>query len=229
MRDRVDGFSLDEEGFVLAQAPTAVKDFHDAGEVERVYGAEAIALVRRVTGCDAAAVSSRGVVRVSRRAAVRPPGATHTGDFAHADYSLSSAASFLRRAPPPEEAEARLKQRWAMFNVWRAFSPPPQDFPLALCDCRSVAPADIQHCTLTLPLPGGPVTWENTAYKFSPAHRWRYCSDMGRDEALVFRSYDSRPGFTVHTPHTAFADPTCPDSAVPRASLEIRMLAFWED
>jgi hypothetical protein len=99
---------------------------------------------------------------------------------------------------------------------------------LALCDARSVSPADIQLCTLTLMIPGGPVTWENTAYRHNPKHSWFYCSDMKRDEAFVFRSYDSDPRFPIHTPHTAFQDETCPEEAGPRMSLEIRVFAFWE-
>jgi len=229
MRGREHEFSVDRQGFALASAPTQVADFHDPDEVARVYVPEVDELIRRVTGATSTHLSSPGLVRVSRRAAVRPDGATHTGNFAHADYSFSSGEQFLRRALPPEEAERRLKQRWSMFNVWRTFSPPPQDVPLALCDARSVKDADIQNCTLTLSRGDWSMTWENTAYKHSPDHEWWYCSDMTRDEAFVFRSYDSDPRYRGHVPHTAFEDLTCPDSAVPRASLEIRMFAFYED
>jgi len=116
-----------------------------------------------------------------------------------------------------------------MFNVWRAFSPPPQDFPLALCDARSVVPADIQNCTLTLARGDFSMTWENTAYKHNPDHRWFYCSDMNRDEAFVFSSFDTGSGWTDQVPHTAFEDQTCPEDAPPRASMEIRVFAFFED
>lgn len=227
MRGREGEFSLDRQGFVRADAPTAVHDFHDREEVARVYGPEAEALVRRVTGCAWTRVSSPGLVRVSRRAAERPDGAAPTGNFAHADYSIRSGEFWLRRNLSPEDAEARLKHRYAIFNVWRAFSPPPQDVPLALCDARSVAPADIQNCILTLNRFGEDITWENTAYRHNPNHRWFYCSDMTRDEAFVFRSFDT--AVERHVPHTAFEDLSCPSGAPPRASLEIRILAFWED
>jgi hypothetical protein len=229
MRGREGELSVAKHGFRLMHWPSAVKDFHDPAEVARVYQPEVCELLAAATGCTSAVISSPGLVRVSRRAKERPEGATHTGDFAHADYSFSSGEQFLRRALPPEEAERRLKQRWSMFNVWRAFSPPPQDFPLALCDARSVVPADIQNCMLTLARGDFQMTWENTAYRHSPDHRWFYCSDMTRDEAFVFRSYDSDPRFAGHVPHTAFQDLTCPESAGPRASLEIRLLAFYED
>jgi hypothetical protein len=227
MRGREDQFSLDQHGFVRVDAPTAVRDFHDPPEVARVYVPEVLALVRRIAGCASTTLSSPGLVRVSRRAAERPEGAAPTGNFAHADYSIRSGEFWLRRNLPPEEAEARLQRRYAIFNVWRTFSAPPQDVPLALCDARSVEPADVQNCILTLNRFGEAITWENTAYRHSPNHRWFYCSDMNRDEAFVFRSFDT--AFDRHVPHTAFEDLTCPNSAPPRASIEIRILAFYED
>jgi len=229
MRGRESAFSLAEQGFALVHAPTAVGDFHDPAEVARVYAPEACALVRDITGCAKTVVSSPGLVRVSRRAAERPVGAAPTGNFAHADFSLRSGEFWLRRTLPPEEAEARLKHRYGIFNVWRTFSPPPQDVPLGLCDARSVAPSDIQNCTITLSRLGQEITWENTAYRHNENHRWFYCSDMKRDEAFVFRSFDSDPNFADHVPHTAFEDLTCPGDAPPRSSLEIRVLAFYED
>jgi hypothetical protein len=107
MRDRPGAFSLDVQGFELVSAPTAMRDFHDPEEVKQVYWAEAGELVKRVTGCADVKVSTGGVVRVSRRASVRPAGATHTGDFVHADYSHTSGGEWLRRIMPPEEAELR--------------------------------------------------------------------------------------------------------------------------
>jgi hypothetical protein len=228
MRGREGEFSLSEQGFVRVDAPTAVKDFHDPAEVARTYTAEVLDLVKRATGAKSTILSSPGLVRMSRRATAPPPGATHTGNFAHADYSVRSGEDWLRRALPPEEADRRVKQRYGIFNVWRTFSGPPQDVPLALCDARSVEPKDVQNCILTLGRPGmPPVTWENTAYRHNPDHQWFYCSDMTRDEAFVFRSFDT--DYDVHVPHTAFEDLTCPDDAQPRASMEIRVFAFFED
>jgi hypothetical protein len=223
-------FSLAKQGFARVDAPTAVKDFNDPEEVRRTYTAEVLELVKRVAGASHTILSSPGLVRMSRRASRPPPGATHTGNFVHADYSPRSGEQWLRRALPPEEAERRLKQRYAIFNVWRAFSPAPQDVPLALCDARSVLPRDVQNCILTLGRPGQPpVTWENTAFKHNANHRWFYCSDMNRDDAFVFSSFDTHSTWTDQVPHTAFEDLTCPDDAPPRASMEIRVFAFYEE
>jgi hypothetical protein len=231
MRAAGGGFSLDREGFTVAAAPTAIRDFLDRDEVANRYVAEARELVRSLTGCAATALLNSPVVRVSGRVGPRPDGTTFTGDFAHADFSAAAVAAMLRRNLPPGEAEARLRgPRLAVFNVWRAFSGPPQDVPLALCDTRSVAPQDKQYCEITMKSAAGDLlTWENITYYHNEAHRWWYCPDMTRDEAYVFRSFDSAPGHAEQVPHSAFVNESCPASAPPRASVEVRVFAFYED
>ena len=230
MRDRAGDFSLDREGFTVVTAPTSVTDFYDRAEVLRVYPGEAGGLLRSLTGCAATAVLNTPVVRVSGRVGERPAGTTFTGDFVHADFSAAAAEYMLRRNLPPAEAEARLRNRYAVFNIWRAFSGPPQDVPLALCDTRTIAPADKQYCSITMRSATGELmSWENITYLHSERHRWCYCSDMRPDEAYVFRGFDSHPARAEQVPHSAFVNEACPASAPPRASVEIRMFAFYED
>jgi len=231
MRAAGGGFSLDREGFTLASAPTEVRDFYDRDEVQHGYVAEARELVRSLTGCATTALLNSPVVRVSGRVGPRPAGTTFTGDFAHADFSAAAAAAMLRRNLPAAEAEARLRgPRFAVFNVWRTFSGPPQDVPLALCDTRSVAPQDKQFCEITMKSAAGDLlTWENITYYHNQAHRWWYCPDMTRDEAYVFRSFDSAPDHAEQVPHSAFVNESCPASAPPRASVEVRVFAFYEE
>ena len=51
---------------------------------------------------------------------------------------------------------------------------------------------------------------------------------MTRDEALVFKCYDSlKDGRARFTAHGSFADPTTPKDAPPRESIEMRTLAFF--
>jgi hypothetical protein len=231
MRAAGGGFELEREGFTVVEAPTQVRDFLDRDEVAGRYAGEALDMVRWLTGCAATALLNSPVVRVSGRGGPRPAGTTFTGDFAHADFSPAAAAAMVRRNLPPDEAEARLRgPRLAVFNVWRAFSGPPQDVPLALCDTRSVAPQDKQYCEITLKTAAGEeLTWENITYYHNHGHRWWYCPDMTRDEAYVFRSYDSAPGHAEQVPHSAFVNESCPAPAPPRASVEVRVFAFFED
>ena len=66
------------------------------------------------------------------------------------------------------------------------------------------------------------------AITYNPAHRWYWFPLMRRDEALVFKVYDSlQDGRARWTAHTAFEDPTASPHARPRESIEIRTLAFY--
>jgi len=66
------------------------------------------------------------------------------------------------------------------------------------------------------------------AITFNPNHKWFWFPRMRRDEAIVFKVFDSeKDGRARWTAHTAFDDPTSPPHARPRESIEIRTLAFF--
>ena len=118
-------------------------------------------------------------------------------------------------------------RRFAHYNVWRVISEPPQDVPLTLCDARSLAPSDLSFADAVFDMPGAEWSFEGLLVRHNPAHRWNYYSGMTRDEALVFKTNDSDPTAPHHIPHSAFDDPTCPPGTAPRASIEMRAVAYW--
>jgi hypothetical protein len=64
--------------------------------------------------------------------------------------------------------------------------------------------------------------------KYNPAHAWVWFPRLRRDEAIVFKVYDSaRDGRARFTPHSSFVDPGTPAGAPPRQSIEVRALAFF--
>ena len=50
---------------------------------------------------------------------------------------------------------------------------------------------------------------------------------MQADEALLFKCYDSDLEHMRFTAHSAFDDPSCPEGALPRESIEVRTLVFF--
>ena len=121
-------------------------------------------------------------------------------------------------------------RRFAHYNVWRVLSPPPQDVPLAVCDARSLSQADLMEADAIFDVPGKPEwSFEGLIVRYNPRHRWSYFSNMTREEALVFKTNDSDPSQPHNVPHTAFNDPTCPSGVAPRASIEMRAIAYWFD
>jgi hypothetical protein len=219
--------SLQEEGFELFAHTSAVEDFKDAAEVARLHPKEIEQLLLNVSGADCVVISSPGVLRFGE-------GSTEAGKysnsmparFIHVDISDATAEQFAQRSMPRESG--RSMRRFAHYNVWRAFSAPPQDIPLTVCDSRSVQLADLMCADAIFDEKDKPEwSFEGWVLRHNPAHRWSYFSGMTRDEALIFKTNDSDPTQPHCVPHSAFNDPSCPKEAPSRASIEMRGIAYW--
>ena len=217
--------TLDGAGFELIAHRSALADFADRAAVEAIHRPEIIALVQQLSGADLVLVNSPGILRFSERS---PQSGvldnSRPARFAHVDVSDATAAAFAQRAAPPERALVR----FAHYNIWRALSAPPQDVPLAVCDARSVAAADLIAADAVFDSPGKPEwSFEGLVLAHAPAHRWHWFPDMHRDEALIFKTHDSDRARAHCVPHVAFDHPGCPEHAPPRISIEMRALALW--
>ncbi len=229
-RNRPAPATLDGEGFVLVPHRSAVADFRDAEEVARVHPAEIQRLLLDVTGADRVVVTGTGgILRFSERLEdVGKLDNSWPARFIHIDVSDATAAKSAERARPADID--RPVRRWAHYNVWRTFSPPPQDVPLAVCAADSLADEDLVVADAIFDHRDQPEwSFESLMVRYSPRHRWSYFSNMTRDEALVFKTKDSDPARAHHVPHSAFDDPSAPPDASPRISIEMRATAFWFD
>ncbi len=216
------GLSLDGNGFVLVEHRSAVRDFFDVEELKRTYYAEVEALIRRLTGAGRVVVfdhTLRSGDESEREARlVREPVLS-----AHNDYTEWSGPQRVRELMG-DEAQPLLARRFAIVQVWRPISSPLESNPLAMADARSVAPGDLLVAERRYPHRVG----QTYRLKYSPAHRWFYFPRMRREEAIVFKVYDSEnDGRARFTPHTSFDDPSTPSGAPPRQSIEARALVFF--
>ncbi|HXJ54541.1 MAG TPA: CmcJ/NvfI family oxidoreductase [Burkholderiales bacterium] len=219
---RDEELSLERNGFELVEHRTAVKSFFDADELKSVYYREVEALIRARSGAARVVVfdhTLRSGSEEEREARlIREPVLS-----AHNDYTEWSGPQRVRELMG-DEAERLLARRFAIIQVWRAIVDPIASNPLALADARSVAPEDLLVAERRYPNRVG----QTYRLKYSPRHRWVYFPRMRRDEALVFKVYDSeKDGRARFTPHTSFDDPTTPAGAAPRQSIEARALAFF--
>lgn len=239
-------FTLDTHGFKLSRQPSAVKDFFDKDEVERLYPAEAAAYIKALTGADHVSAMSwmvrtsgdlskykREAVGYQHRGGVQPPAGEAHVDTAP-DRAPRVAEMYRDKSVPAGQAYSR----FIYGSFWRCFSEPPQDVPLAVCDARSVRADEGTTNTLFVvdKIPDaaaalGPMPNEDTVpgaaiFTFNPAHRWWYFSNMTRDETLLIKFHDSDRNRAWRTPHTAFRDPSFAN-ARERSSIEIRFVAYF--
>lgn len=219
---RGQAFSLDVNGFEFVRHATRMEDFFDPGQLKAVYYPEVEALVRQVAGAKRVAVfdhTLRSGDEAEREARlIREPVLS-----AHNDYTDWSGPQRVREILP-DEAEILLQGRFAIIQVWRAIAQPIRSNPLAIADARSVAAEDLLVAERRYPHRVG----QTYRLKHNSRHRWFYFPEMRRDEAIVFKVYDSaQDGRARFTPHTSFVDPATPPGAPPRQSIEARTLAFF--
>ncbi|MGE0880289.1 MAG: CmcJ/NvfI family oxidoreductase [Acidimicrobiia bacterium] len=226
---------LDREGFVLVEHTSAVSDFErieEDPETDELYRQEMGELLKQVTGADLAWMIHVGKKRFAERAVEKWSALLNAkpARYPHADNTDTSAPGQVEVAkffmPGVDLSQYR---RWALFNLWRCVSPPPQDVPLAVCDARTVRPDtdEVTVLAVTETRQRGEYRHDTTGYMYNPDHDWNYFPDMTPSEVLIFKAHDSDPSRAGRVPHTAFDDPTCPPDAPVRASVEMRGIALF--
>jgi hypothetical protein len=227
LRPGADKLSLDREGFALLRERTAVADFYDDKEVERVYYPEVEALLRRAFGASQVVVfdatrRSDGGAGASNRDGLRRPASR-----VHVDYTERSGPQRAKDLLGEAEAErlAEAGARIVQINVWRPIRGPVERSPLALADASSVRPEDLVATDQVFPDRVG----EIYHLAHDPSQRWYYAPRMTPDEVLLIKGWDSlEDGRTRFTPHGAFELPDTPEDAAPRESIEVRTLVVIE-
>jgi hypothetical protein len=225
MRPIADGLSLDGQGFALVDAPTALSDFYDEAQLRSVYYPEAEDLVKQATGASRVVVFDHTIRRREQGVEDRTPGTPRQPvTRIHGDYTEVSGPQRVRDLMGAE-ADDLLARRFAIVNVWRPIRGPLHDAPLAVCDAGSVAEGDLVGQDLIY----RDRTGEIYGLTYNPAHRWYYAPAMRADEALLLKCFDSaRDGRARFMPHTSFADPNAPVDLLPRESIELRTLIFFD-
>lgn len=228
-----DTFRMEIHGFEILPHPSAVVDFTDKDEVDAVYVPEVVEFVKARTGADE--IASRGWVL--RRSATPAENASQPqAALVHIDYGPEGAAMTAARVYAEQFPDGPGYRRALATSVWRVFSPPPEDWPLALCDFRTVRADEGLPNQLYFVdrLPEDPfaevdeskMITSGSEFHYSPAHEWWYFPNMTRDEVLFFVFHDSDHSRAWRVVHTAFRDPTV-EAAVPRHSIEFRTFAFF--
>ncbi|KAJ3249036.1 hypothetical protein HDU78_008422 [Chytriomyces hyalinus] len=153
----------------------------------------------------------------------------HPACAVHIDQSHASGIAIGQRFMPPHLVG---KLRFQVVNVWIPLSDTVVDYPLALCDSRSVSEDAIVPVKTFLIARDG----ENCRVRHADEMEWWYWSGMKRGEALLIKCFDSQllcddldanqsrdgdpgcvdghctegEGCRVRCPHTAFRDPRIP-------------------
>jgi hypothetical protein len=240
-------FTLDRHGFVLADCPSAVGDFYDKDEVDRLYMDEVAEHVKSLTGASFVApmgwmIRNSGDIKKFQKETDEPyqhqGGVQPPAGEAHIDTEPSRADRQARALYEKVRPGGPGYKRFIYSSFWRTFSTPPQDCPLAVCDYNSVGDDEGFSNVLYIvdKIPEGDAMFAEmpdadqpaaAIFRYNPDHRWWYFSNMTRDEALLIKFHDSDRSVAWRVPHTAFWDTSFPDANV-RESIECRSIAYFE-
>lgn len=218
--DGVGRFSVDREGFELHPCDIEFTRFDDDRAIRGEFFAAVARFVQERVGARRVHVFDYNIR--ARMPDERGTLSTTPVRLVHTDYTVRSGPQRVRDLLP-DEADALLERRVAFFNLWKPIRRV-EELPLAMCDVSSLAPED----RLRLELRYRDRTGEIYAFRYSPSHRWHYFPNMDVNQALLLKCYDSETdGRARFLPHSAFEDPTSSPDAPPRASIEVRTIAFF--
>jgi hypothetical protein len=212
--------SLDAAGFELVEHRTAVTDFGDPDQQERIYRPEVERIIRQATGADKVIVFHMQLRDNGPDAAA---GIRKPARIAHVDYDEET-FRLRTREVLGDEADYWLDQHYMAINVWRGVKPV-ENVPLAVCDARTIRHEDL-HPNAIRETPEQLTPYTGLMLDHQPEQKWYYYPDMQPNEALVFKLCDSDHGPTRHTAHSAIDDPTSRPDSPPRVSFEVRTMAF---
>ncbi|KAI0834423.1 hypothetical protein F5Y06DRAFT_300523 [Hypoxylon sp. FL0890] len=222
-------FELDTHGFQLARHRTSmsIEDFGSPELVQGRYFPEMAKYLEHHLGAREVRIMFYNVRRRSlglvdeicekeRQGQGRPiPGI-------HIDASADGA---LKRIQDnwPSEVRSICEGRYQILNVWRPLGPPLRDWPLALCDVRSVNEEDKVKADLIYPGYEG----ENTLLYFSPHYRFYFVDGQKEDEIWIFKQFDSASGVAGGCPHGSFKSPQTTTSSISSQSIDIAALVIY--
>lgn len=220
--------TLDTAGFQFFKRPAKYTTFDNGDEeIVKEYYPESIELIKELTGASRVALFDHTIRRRRPGELDDSPSKRQPVSQVHVDQTTAASIARVHRHLPASDVPDLLKRRFQIINLWRPISHVALDWPLGLCDYRSVDPEkDVVPVTLVYPDREG----ETLGVKFNPDHRWRYFRGMTPDELVLIKCFDSVQdgSVAVFTPHTGFEDPTTPKDAPLRESIELRALVFYD-
>ncbi|EIW75994.1 hypothetical protein CONPUDRAFT_65153 [Coniophora puteana RWD-64-598 SS2] len=221
-------YNLDTSGFLFSKGSSKHKSFTTSEEIEKEYYPECIEYFKQLTGASRVVIFDHTIRRRRPGELDDHPDRRQPVSLVHVDQTVKSSIARVHRHLPADEAPELAKRRFQLINLWRPIDNPAWEWPLALCDFRSVNyDQDLVPVALVYPDREG----ETFGVTHNPEHRWNYVKGMTPDEFVLIKCFDSlRDGSTAFlTPHTAFEDPTTPEGAPLRSSIEIRALLFYDE
>ena len=103
----------------------------------------------------------------------------------HVDQTTKSSIARVHRHLPASDVPELLKHRFQIINLWRPISHPALDWPVALCDYRSVDPKDVMPVALIYP--NSDFEGETMGISYNENHKWKYYREVTPEEVILIK------------------------------------------
>jgi hypothetical protein len=224
---RETGAKIDVHGFELFRGASKHTAFTDDDEIAKEYYPEAEQYIKQFTGASRVVTFDHTIRRRRPGVVDDSPSKRQPVPLVHVDQTTESSVARVHRHLPESDAPELLKKRFQIINLWRPINHPALDWPLALCDYRSV---DVKKDTFPVALVYPDREGETMGIRYSPDYKFKYFHGMTPEEFVLIKCFDSVQdgSVSIFTPHTAFEDPNTPAGTPPRESIELRALVFYD-
>jgi hypothetical protein len=227
MRHAATAPTLQNEGFTMARLPLDIGGKTDVEAVAAIYHPPLEKLLAQVTGAGKI-VMQGAMMRWSGRSARPEIENSGVSVFVHSDFDREVFEAVSRGFVEDDPGRERwLSGRRGIVQTWRALSPPPQDRPLAVLDRRTITRNDLVRTRTVLGFEGNEQTFWHYTYRYNPAHRWSYISDMTSEDVLIFVGFDNAAEGLAGIPHQSFDFTQHCSETNPRWSYEVRAFVYW--
>ncbi|KAF3107967.1 hypothetical protein TWF569_005566 [Orbilia oligospora] len=226
MRAHMGQYKLNLHGFEVCHwdTPLVSNDFDDENILrEKYYPEIASQLQKHLAGVSTVHIFQhlrRKTPKGFMKALEKEPDYHQPIIYAHADFSTRGAEvqveSFFR------ENEHLRGRRWEIINAWRVTKGPNNDWPLAVCDARTVSREDVEQNDVIHRTHVG----ESLRLYHNPKHKWHFLSSQEVTEVVLFRNASSKELQLPVGFHSAVT--LGPQKSTDlRESIEIRMLCIF--
>lgn len=226
IRGREAEYTLARNGFEVAtlESRLAPEEFYDREKVKSVYYEELKRMLREKFGAQRVEILEHGIRRRHENFPIS------TGK----DYDHLQPTSIIHIDFTPAAAQATSSQalkidisgykRLQTLNVWKPLYGPLTDWPLAVCDSRSISMS--RDCIATDIVERVGFTENYQVYYHADMH-FCYLSGQLPSEIILFRQTDTEEGCESGVAHAGFRNPRTAAEERPRESIETRVFLYF--
>ncbi|GKZ59754.1 hypothetical protein AnigIFM63309_009990 [Aspergillus niger] len=194
IRGKETEFSIQEQGFCLYSLSTKMSyiDFDDDFEIRATLYPEVKRILQRLTGASIVEINFHWV------RGKHPSGSGPVG-YAHIDTTGPSGAYMFETYRANSGVDIAPSRRYEFYTFWVPLLPV-QDYPLALCDQRTVKPEHLLPVTHY----DSSATSQNCFLQHDPEQRWCFINNQQPSEAWIFYQGGNRIENKPGVPHGSF-------------------------